>query len=163
MYIFGTWRDNGLTHVCAFQDGKKCGGASPTLDDEDDGDEDGDGSEGGAMAVCMDGLLPASPASGASGSPAGPAGLKEDAAAAGNGLDAEGHAHAHATANGGSPLPAAQAAHDKELSELLAVESTAQACIMHALHIEQSGGVDGAGSPAPLVAPLTNGELSAQE
>ncbi|XP_067013987.1 uncharacterized protein [Anabrus simplex] len=57
---------------------------------------------------------------------------------------------------------------DKELEELLAVESTAQACIMHALHIDQSSvGIQGSGEvqseQAPVIVPITNGELSAQE
>lgn len=57
---------------------------------------------------------------------------------------------------------------DKELEDLLAVESTAQACIMHALHIEQSS-VDSQRSTAiqsdqgAVIIPITNGELSAQE
>ncbi|KAJ9578954.1 hypothetical protein L9F63_024938 [Diploptera punctata] len=58
--------------------------------------------------------------------------------------------------------------HDKELEELMAVESTAQACIMHALRIEQSSGTNqNSGSVAsdqpPVVVSITNGELSAQE
>ncbi|KAJ4438873.1 hypothetical protein ANN_14826 [Periplaneta americana] len=58
--------------------------------------------------------------------------------------------------------------HDKELEELMAVESTAQACIMHALRIEQTSDTNqNSGSvtsdqPSVMVS-ITNGELSAQE
>lgn len=130
---------------------------SPALDDDEDSeDEDGCDAEGGAG---VDALMPASPASGAAASPAAPAAaagagaviVKEEP----NGVVDIGHA----TANGGSPPPT----HDKELAELLAVESTAQACIMHALHIERGAASEDNSSPAPLVVPLTNGELSAQE
>lgn len=58
--------------------------------------------------------------------------------------------------------------HDKELEDLMAVESTAQACIMHALRIEQTSDTDqNSGSvtsdqPSVMVS-IINGELSAQE
>ncbi|XP_075229071.1 RNA-binding protein Raly isoform X2 [Lycorma delicatula] len=48
--------------------------------------------------------------------------------------------------------------------ELIQVESTAQSCIMHALHVENAGesGI-GNGDETINVKPLTNGELKAQE
>ncbi|KDR14553.1 hypothetical protein L798_11711 [Zootermopsis nevadensis] len=58
--------------------------------------------------------------------------------------------------------------HDKELEDLMVVESTAQACITSALHIEQSSdtnqNLESATSDQQSVkVSITNGELSAQE
>lgn len=57
---------------------------------------------------------------------------------------------------------------DKDMEELMAVESTAQACIMHALRIEQTAGSNQNPEPVTSDQPsvtvsITNGEISAQE